>query len=36
MGYEMVHYELLAKIGETIHRHAGASAGPQVVRGAAS
>jgi glycerol-3-phosphate acyltransferase PlsX len=36
MGYEMVHYELLAKIGETIHRHAGASAGPQAVRGAAS
>ena len=23
MGYDMVRYELLAKIGETIHRHAG-------------
>jgi glycerol-3-phosphate acyltransferase PlsX len=36
MGYDMVRYELLAKIGETIHRHAGVSAAPQVVGGAAS
>ena len=26
VGYDMVRYELLAKIGETIHRHAGVSA----------
>ncbi len=36
MGYDMVRYELLAKIGETIHRHAGVSAAPQVIGGAAS
>jgi glycerol-3-phosphate acyltransferase PlsX len=36
MGYETVRYELLAKIGETIHRHAGASPAPQAVRGAVS
>jgi glycerol-3-phosphate acyltransferase PlsX len=36
MGYDMVRYELLAKIGETIHRHARASAAARVVGGAAS
>jgi glycerol-3-phosphate acyltransferase PlsX len=34
VGYDMVRYELLAKIGETIHRHAGAAA--RAVGGAAS
>ena len=36
VGYDMVRYELLAKIGETIHRHAGASAAAAAVGGAAS
>ena len=35
MGYRMVRYELLAKIGETIHRHASAT-GARAVGGAAS
>lgn len=36
MGYEMIRHELLAKIGETIHRHAGAAAAPRAMGGAAS
>ena len=36
MGYGMVRYELLGKIGQTLHRHAHASAGVQAVGGAAS
>jgi hypothetical protein len=36
VGYNMVHYELLAKIGETIHRHARASAAERAIAGAAS
>ncbi len=36
MGYDMVHYELLAKIGETIHRHARTSAAERAIGGAAS
>jgi phosphate acyltransferase len=36
VGYNMVHYELLAKIGETIHRHAGVSAAERALGGAAS
>jgi len=36
VGYNMVHYELLAKIGETIHRHAGVSAAERAIGGAAS
>ena len=35
MGYDMVRYELLAKIGETIHRHARATAAARAVGGAA-
>jgi phosphate acyltransferase len=34
VGHDMVHYELLAKIGETIHRHTGN--GARAVGGAAS
>jgi glycerol-3-phosphate acyltransferase PlsX len=34
MGYDMVHHELLAKIGDTIHRHANANAGTRAVSGA--
>ena len=36
MGYDMVRYELLAKIGETIHRHAGVSAADRAIGGAVS
>jgi glycerol-3-phosphate acyltransferase PlsX len=36
MGYEMVRNELLAKIGETIHRHARTIAAATVIGGAAS
>jgi glycerol-3-phosphate acyltransferase PlsX len=36
VGYNMVRYELLAKIGETIDRHAGAATASQAVGGAAS
>lgn len=36
MGYDMVRYELLAKIGETIHRHARANAATRAMGGAAS
>ena len=36
MGFKMVHHQLLAKIGETIHRHTSASAEARVVGGAAS
>lgn len=36
VGYEMVRNELLAKIGETIHRHARATAAGRAVGGAAS
>jgi glycerol-3-phosphate acyltransferase PlsX len=36
MGYSMVHHELLAKIGETIHTHTRASAAARAVGGAAS
>jgi len=36
VGYNMVHYELLAKIGETIHRHAGVSAADRAIGGAVS
>lgn len=36
VGYEMVRDELLAKIGATIHRHAGETATARVVGGAAS
>ena len=36
MGFNMVHHELLAKIGETIHRHTRASAAARAVGGAAS
>ena len=36
VGYEMVRDELLAKIGETIHRHAGEAANARAVGGAAS
>ena len=36
VGYEMVREELLAKIGATIHRHAGEAATARVVGGAAS
>ena len=36
MGYDMVRYELLAKIGETIHRHARANAAARTMGGAAS
>ena len=36
MGFKMVHHELLAKIGETIHRHTSASAAARAVGGAAS
>jgi glycerol-3-phosphate acyltransferase PlsX len=34
MGHDMVHYELLTKIGETLHHHAGAAT--RAVGGAAS
>ena len=36
MGYRMVRYELLGKIGQTLHRHAHAGAGAQAIAGAAS
>jgi phosphate acyltransferase len=36
MGYDMVRYELLAKIGATIRRHAGATEAGRTIRGAAS
>jgi glycerol-3-phosphate acyltransferase PlsX len=36
VGYEMVRDELLAKIGETIHRHAGETEAARAVGGAAS
>jgi glycerol-3-phosphate acyltransferase PlsX len=36
VGYNMVHYELLAKIGETIHHHAGVSAADRAIGGAVS
>jgi glycerol-3-phosphate acyltransferase PlsX len=36
MGYEMVRNQLLAKIGETIHRHARAQAAATAIGGAAS
>jgi glycerol-3-phosphate acyltransferase PlsX len=36
MGYNMVRHELLAKIGETIHRHAQSNAGAYAVGGAGS
>jgi glycerol-3-phosphate acyltransferase PlsX len=36
MGHDMVRYELLAKIGETIDRHARVGAAEQAVGGAAS
>jgi phosphate acyltransferase len=36
VGYEMVRDELLAKIGETIHRHAGEAEAARAVGGAAS
>jgi len=36
VGYNMVHDELLAKIGETIHRHAGVNAADRAIGGAAS
>jgi glycerol-3-phosphate acyltransferase PlsX len=36
MGYDMVRYELLAKIGETINRHTHATAAARAVAGAAS
>jgi glycerol-3-phosphate acyltransferase PlsX len=36
MGYDMVRYELLAKISETIHRHARETAAAQAIGGAAS
>ena len=36
VGYEMVREELLAKISETIHRHAGEAATARAVGGAAS
>jgi glycerol-3-phosphate acyltransferase PlsX len=36
MGYDMVRYELLAKIGATIRRHTGAAAAGRVIGGAAS
>src|SRR4029079_16838188 len=36
VGYEMVRDELLAKIGETIHRHANANGAAKAVGGAAS
>jgi glycerol-3-phosphate acyltransferase PlsX len=36
MGYDMVRYELLAKIGETMHRHAHTTATARTLAGAAS
>jgi glycerol-3-phosphate acyltransferase PlsX len=36
MGYDMVRYELLAKIGETIHRHTRATAAARTLAEAAS
>ena len=36
MGYDMVRDELLAKIGETIHRHAGDERRGAAIGGAAS
>ena len=36
VGYVMVRDELLGKISETIHRHAGQSDAPRAVSGAAS
>jgi glycerol-3-phosphate acyltransferase PlsX len=36
MGYEMVRHELLAKIGETIHRHTQSGSAVRAVGGAAS
>jgi glycerol-3-phosphate acyltransferase PlsX len=36
MGYDMVRYELLAKIGAMLHRHADDTASAQVIGGAAS
>ena len=36
MGYDMVRHKLLAKIGETIHRHADTSAASRAIAGAAS
>jgi glycerol-3-phosphate acyltransferase PlsX len=36
MGYDMVRYELLGKIGETVHRHARETAATRAVGGAAS
>ncbi len=36
MGYDMVRYELLAKIGATIRRHAGTAAAGRAIGGAAS
>jgi glycerol-3-phosphate acyltransferase PlsX len=36
MGYSMVRNELLAKIGETLHRHANAAAASRAIGGAAS
>ena len=36
MGYDMVRYELLAKIGEMLHRHARAAAQSKAIGGAAS
>jgi glycerol-3-phosphate acyltransferase PlsX len=35
MGYDMVRYELLAKIGETIHHHAQTTVAPRAIGGAA-
>jgi glycerol-3-phosphate acyltransferase PlsX len=36
MGYNMVRHELLAKIGDTIRKHAGDAEATRVVSGAAS
>jgi glycerol-3-phosphate acyltransferase PlsX len=36
MGYDMVRHELLAKIGETIHRHADTAAASRALGGVAS
>jgi glycerol-3-phosphate acyltransferase PlsX len=36
MGYDMVRYELLGKIGETIDRHAQEMAAARTIGGAAS
>jgi glycerol-3-phosphate acyltransferase PlsX len=35
MGYDMVRYELLTKIGETIHHHAQTTVAPRAIGGAA-